>query len=86
MNLSDEIWLPANILFPDAPGSRTAGLELSLRVPLPADSTVARKITLADLLADAVLFDLYASPDMPGRRSVPITEPPFPGEECGQQP
>jgi hypothetical protein len=82
MNLSDEIWLPANILFPDAPGSSTAELELRIRVPLPSDPTVARKVSLADLLADAELLDYYVNPSPPPRsRPAGITEPPFPGQD-----
>ena len=59
MNLSDEIWLPANILFPDAPGSGMAALTLELRVrlPMPDDPTTPRKIPLADLIAQAELAD-----------------------------
>ena len=62
MNLSDEIWLPANILLPDAPGSATADLELHIRVPMPADPSVPRKVTLGELLADAELVDYGVQP------------------------
>lgn len=87
MNMSDEIWLPANILLPDAPGSSTAELDLTIRMPLPADPTVARKVTLADLLAEAELLDYGVNPAWirARRRPAPVMEPPFPGHPDGEQ-
>ena len=60
MDISEEIQLPANILLPDAPGSGLAALtlELHVRLPMPDDPTVHRKIPLADLIAQAELVDV----------------------------
>jgi hypothetical protein len=67
MSLDDEIWLPGNILVPDAPGSGTAELQLRIQVPLPADADTARKLTIGELLAEAVLLD-YSGMPYPGLR------------------
>jgi hypothetical protein len=67
MSLDDEIWLPGNILVPDAPGSGTWMRSCSSAVPLPADADTARKLTIGELLAEAVLLD-YSGMPYPGLR------------------
>jgi hypothetical protein len=78
MNLSDEIWLPANILLPDAPGSDTAEIQLRIRVKLPAGADTARKVTIRELLEQADLVD-YTGKPYPG-----LLRPAAPGAVGGR--